>query len=246
MAFSRGCWLLLQMPFRFGACRVRIFSAASTDSTKTPSMLPSDEVGVALVAETLGGVARFALGSLATTSLLYARKAVVRRSRGLRTRSEGSIVGVVVCAVVVVVERLDGGELWVGRRWMGGLCADEVSRNNFTPNRRMNTFTLNSSQDSFSRTGESSPTYCLRLLIRQNGARKANVGSACRHESTRSIVSKLQKRTLIAFSSWHALSLQNLQSPNQQRQKAGQISVRDTPMGGGIPHPLHPLPISLP
>jgi hypothetical protein len=70
MAFSRGCWLLLQMPGRFGACIVRICSAASVDSTKVASMLPSEEVGVALVAETLGGAGRFAFGSLATTSLL--------------------------------------------------------------------------------------------------------------------------------------------------------------------------------
>jgi hypothetical protein len=71
MAFSRGAWLLLQMPLRLGACMVRICSPASTLSCRTLSMLPSEDVGVALVAET-GERGSRALGSLAGTGLSLA------------------------------------------------------------------------------------------------------------------------------------------------------------------------------
>ena len=68
MAFSRGCWLLLQMPLRLGACMVRICSPASTLSCRTLSRLPSEDVGVALVAET-GECGSLGLGLLAGTGL---------------------------------------------------------------------------------------------------------------------------------------------------------------------------------
>jgi hypothetical protein len=77
---------------------VRIFSAASTDSTRTLSKLPSEEVGTAFVADTFwGGVRLAALGSLAdtfSTPVLYARSPARLNRRGPLVRSEGIIVGV--------------------------------------------------------------------------------------------------------------------------------------------------------
>lgn len=56
MACALGFWLLLQTPFRFGACIVRISSPASTDSCSALSSAPCADVATSFVAETLGVV----------------------------------------------------------------------------------------------------------------------------------------------------------------------------------------------
>lgn len=67
MACSRGCWLAAQVVARFGACTLRMRSPMAGSSCRTPSSLPKESVGTALVPETLG-VAAGGVGSLACRS----------------------------------------------------------------------------------------------------------------------------------------------------------------------------------
>lgn len=82
IALSRGCWLLLQIPLRFGDCATRSSSPCSTLSWRTLSWLPSEEVGVALVAET-GDLGWRPLGSLAGMGLSGVVLYALRRAGNL-------------------------------------------------------------------------------------------------------------------------------------------------------------------
>jgi hypothetical protein len=96
IALSRGCWLLLQIPLRLGDCMVRNSSPCSTLSWRTLSWLPSEEVGVALVAET-GDLGWRPLGSLAGIGLSGVVLYALRRAGsllGAARRVRESIVAV--------------------------------------------------------------------------------------------------------------------------------------------------------
>lgn len=68
MAFARGCWLLLHVVSRFGACATRFSSPATGSSTNALSWLPTACTGIALVLDT-GDLRSFGFGLLAGIGL---------------------------------------------------------------------------------------------------------------------------------------------------------------------------------
>lgn len=124
MATSRGCWLRLQIPARLGACVVLNSSAFATLSCSVLSKDPFEDVGTALVSDTVCFASRWT-GSLAGTwSEVVGVEAYVARRRGAALRARrlrrvreniGAVRGVVLvqttCAMADDVLPLDGHEV---------------------------------------------------------------------------------------------------------------------------------------